>query len=202
MEANYTNKILTKIKKNGNNKVFIANDFLKIASYETSKKILNRLTENGEIKKIMSGLYYRPYYSKLLREYEKPNPHEIAVAIARKFNWNIAPEGNTALNFLGLSTQVSAKWTYISDGSYKTFNIENIKIEFKHRNNKEVSGMSINTALIIQALKTLGKSNVNEIVIKKIQNNLTIKDKKKILKEAEKTTIWIYEIIKIICSEV
>lgn len=46
-------------------------------------------------------------------------------AIARKYNWTIAPSGNTALNLLGLSTQVPSKWKYVSYG----FSFGNIVIE-------------------------------------------------------------------------
>ena len=69
----------------------------------------------------MQGLYYAPRFSELLQEYEEPSPNEIAHAIARKNRWSIVPEGNTALNQLGLSTQVSAKWSYISSGPYAEF---------------------------------------------------------------------------------
>ena len=44
---------------------------------------------------------------------------------------------------LGLSTQVTAVWSYISDGPYKTYEWDKTKIEFKHRTNKEVTGLSI-----------------------------------------------------------
>ena len=63
---------------------------------------------------------------------------------------------------LGLSTQVTAVWSYISDGPYKTYEWDKTKIEFKHRTNKEVTGLSPMTILVIQALKTLGKEHVDE----------------------------------------
>ena len=42
---------------------------------------------------------------------------------------------------LGLSTQVTAVWSYISDGPYKTYEWDKTKIEFKHRTNKEVMSL-------------------------------------------------------------
>ena len=42
-------------------------------------------------------------------------------ALAHSYHWTIAPCGNTALNLLGLSTQVTAIWSYISDEHYKTY---------------------------------------------------------------------------------
>ena len=73
---------------------------------------------------------------------------------------------------LGLSTQVTAVWSYISGGPYKTYEWDKTKIEFKHRTNKEVTGLSPMTILAIQALKTLGKENVDEKTIRVLSRRL------------------------------
>ena len=104
------------------------------------------------------------------------------------------------MNQLGLSTQVPAKWSYISDGPYHEFEIGNLTIEFKHRNNREISGMSPITALVIQALKALGKGNIDETQIGIIKRKLTCEDKALILQEAQQSTMWIYDVMKRICS--
>lgn len=195
-----TDKIKKRIAELGNDTVFIASDFLEIAEYETIRKALNRLSDDNKIKKILRGVYYCPRFSELLQEYEAPSPHQVAMAIARKFNWNIAPSGTTALNMLGLSTQVSAKWSYISDGAYNSFEFGNITIEFKHRNNREISGMSYKTALIIQGIKALGKANVDHAAIEKIRSSLTKTEQQTLLMDAKPTTVWVYQVIKQICG--
>lgn len=200
MSLSYSDMIYKKILESGNEAVFIATDFLDIADYETVRKTLNRLDSSGKIKKICRGVYYNPKYSELLGEYEAPSPHNVALALARKFNWTVAPSGNTALNQLGLSTQVTAHWTYISDGPYNKFTIGNIEIDFKHRNNKEISGMSYKTALVIQALKALGKNNVDETVITQLKKQLSLDEKETLLKEARQTTTWVYTVIRKICE--
>ena len=196
----HTEKLKKRIDEFGNDAVFIANDFLDIAGYETVRKALNRLSDDGKIQKILRGVYYCPRFSELLKEHEAPSPHQVAMAIARKFNWNIAPSGTTALNMLGLSTQVSAKWSYISDGAYNSFELGNITIEFKHRNNREITGMSYKTALIIQGIKALGKGNVDNAVIEKIRALLTKSEQQKLLSEAKPTTVWVYQAIRQICK--
>ena len=82
---------------------------------------MNRITNSEKIQKIVKGIYYNPKYNELIEECEAPSVHEGAKAIARKYNWTIAPYGNTTLNLLGLSTQVPSKWTYISAGRYANF---------------------------------------------------------------------------------
>ena len=200
MRQSNTKKIVDMIQSLGSEAVFIANDFTDIADYETVRKALNRLAEKGRIQKILRGVYYCPSFSKLLQEYEAPSPHQVALAIARKFNWNIAPSGMTALNMLGLSTQVPAKWCYISDGPYNNYKFGNITIEFKRRNNREIAGMSYNTALIIQGIKALGKSNIDDYSIQKIRAALSESDQKDLLSEAKPTMVWVYKAIKQVCE--
>ena len=158
------------------------------------------MTESGTLRRILNGIYEKPKYSTLLEEYVATDPDAVAKALARSYHWTIAPCGNTALNLLGLSTQVTAVWSYISDGPYKTYEWNTTKLEFKHRTNKEITGLSYMTSLVIQALKTLGRSNVNSEVRQTLRDRLTEKDKLACLKEATEATDWVYDTIRQICG--
>jgi len=148
----------------------------------------------------MNGIYYKPKYIDLIGEYEAPSVNEVANAIARKYNWTIAPSGNTALNLLGLSTQVPAKWTYISDGRYVDFSFGNITIEFKRRNNGDISKMSTLTAMVIQAIKAIGKDKVTNEHIDYLREKLSKEEKEDLLKDGKTTSIWVYHILREICE--
>ena len=128
-----------------------------------------------------------------------PAPDAVAHALARNFGWTIVPCGDTALYFLGLSTQVSAQWSYVSDGAYKEYFFYDTTLKFKRTTNKEISKLSPKTALVIQALKALGKENITDETIEKIQSQTTAVERKAMLKEAQYATAWIYEVIKRIC---
>ncbi|HFI0301033.1 TPA: DUF6088 family protein [Streptococcus suis] len=193
---NYKQKILNRIENHESNWVFIANDFFDIAGYETVRSTLNRLVEDKRIIRIMKGIYYNPNFIELIGEYEAPSINEVANAIARKYNWTIAPSGNTALNILGLSTQVPAKWTYISDGRYVSFSFGNITIEFKHRNNGDISKMSRLTAMVIQSIKAIGKDKITSNQIDYLREKLTEKEKAALRTESKYTSAWVYDVIK------
>ena len=197
----YTEEVCSRIEGYESEAVFILNDFSDIADINTIRQIFMRLEQTGKIRRILAGIYYNPTYSELLGEYEAPSPHNVAMAIARKLNWTIAPSGNTALNQLGLSTQVCAKWSYISDGPYRNYEFGNVEIEFKRKNNKEISNMSYKSATVIQALKALKKENVSETVIEKLRSVLTSQEKEELLKDGQKTTVWVYDVIKKVCKE-
>lgn len=198
--SSYTEKISDKINDFDSHKVFFANDFLDIASYETARKTLNRMVNERKIQRVIGGFYYNPRYSELIGEYEAAPIHELARAIARKYNWNIAPHGSTALNLLGLSTQVPTHYTYISSGRYKTYKIGNTVLEFKKVNLGEIANMSLKTATVIQAIKSLGKEHINDQVVQKIRENLTDKERKDLMNESKSVSAWIYEVIREICE--
>nr|WP_276939799.1 DUF6088 family protein [Helcococcus sueciensis] len=194
--SSYIERISNKINSFESHKVFFANDFLDIASNSTIRQILKRLADEDKIKRIIDGFYYNPRYSELIGEYEAVSIHELAISIARKYNWNIAPYKSTALNLLGLSTQVPTHYIYISSGRYKEYKIGDTILEFKKVNPGEIANMSLKTATIIQAIKSLGKENINDQVIQKIRVNLTEKEKIDLMNEAKSVPSWIYEIIR------
>ena len=180
--------------------VFVAPDFADIADTATIRQGLKRLYQSGIIRRIIRGIYEKPKYSKLLDEYVAADPDAVAKALARCYHWTIAPCGNTALNLLGLSTQVTAVWSYISDGPYKTYEWNSTKLEFKHRTNKEITGLSYMTSLVIQALKTLGRTNVTPEIIQMLSEKLSEAEKQACLKEATESTDWVYDTIRKMCG--
>lgn len=196
----YLNQIRGNIERAEAGLVFVSTDFTDITDKKTVNMGLIRLADEGLIKKILFGVYYKPEFSDLLGETVAPSPNKVAHALARNFGWTIAPCGDTALNLLGLSTQVSSQWVYVSDGAYKEYSFDNTVIKFKRTTNKEISKLSYKTALTIQALKALGKDNVSEQIICRLKKALSEEDKEKMLTEAKSATSWVYEYIKVICK--
>lgn len=180
--------------------VFIISDFSDLADDAAIRKVLSRLEDDGAIRRIMRGVYDCPEYSEFLGEYIEPKPDKVAHALARNYGWTIVPCGDTALNMLGLSTQVPATWLYVSDGTYKEYTYGNTTIKFKRTTNKEISKISYKTALVIQALKALGKENITDEIISKIIQTTTDDEKATMFAEAKYATAWIYDIIKEICG--
>lgn len=181
--------------------VFLTSDFTDIATTTTVRKCLGRQVEEKNIRRIIAGVYEKPVYSELLKEYIPANPDAVAYAIARSFHWTIAPCGDVALNKLGLSTQVPVVWSYISDGPYRKFSWDNITLSFIHRANREISFMSETTTLVVEALKTLGKERIDDDIIVSLRNRLPEEAKKKMLKEATGVSEWIYTVIRKVCAE-
>ena len=194
------NIIKTRIMNSPDGSVFTTVDFADVIENSRVGVILSRLEEDGVIRRVMRGIYDKPVYNDFLKEYIAPSPSLVAEALARNFGWTIVPCGDTALNILGLSAQVPAAWSYVSDGTYKEYTYDNTTIKFKRTTNKEISKLSYKTALVVQALKALGKDNIDDTIINKLKNDLTAEEKATALLEAKAATSWIYEYIKQICK--
>ncbi len=180
--------------------VFIVSDFTDITEYENAKKCLLRLEKEGLIRRVIRGIYDKPFFSNILKEYAAPNIEEVAKAIARNYNWKTSPAGITALNLLGLSTQVINSYEFYSSGQYKTYEIGKITIHFKHKSSKELLDLSYKTSLVVNAIKELGPS-IDEHFILMIKKRLSSEEKNNLLQETSGVTKWIYEIIKKICRQ-
>lgn len=189
-----TKQIENIVSKN-QGKIFSINDFYNIGTKNTIKSILYRLNEENKIKRLMDGLYIKPKYSNILKEYSYPDASEVAKKLADKFSWTIAPTGDTALNYTGLSTQVPNEYIYISDGAYREYLYRNKKIIFKHTTNRNITSYSKELAILIQAVKALGKDNISEEHIKKLE--VFAKNIKEDLKEDTlKLPFWIQEVLE------
>lgn len=194
-------QVRTRIELANPGDVFIPADFSDLAEARRITMCLSRLLEEGAIEKVKRGVYMKPRFSSLLNRSVPPRENAVAQAIARNFGWTIVPCGDTALNMLGLSTQIPAVWLYVSDGPYKTYEADGIRIQFKHTDRKsELIGVSETTALIIQALRALGRDNIDSQIISYLSGRLDEEEKRQILQESRYVTAWIYEAIKDICG--
>ena len=191
---NSITKQIENIMSENQGKIFSINDFYNIGTKNTIKSVLYRLNEENKIKRLMDGLYIKPKYSNILKEYSYPDASEVAQKLADKFSWTIAPAGDTALNYTGLSTQVPNEYIYISDGAYREYLYRNKKIIFKHTTNRNITSYSKELAILIQAVKALGKDNISEEHIKKLE--VFARNIEEDLKEDTlKLTFWIQEVL-------
>ena len=162
---------------------------------------MSDLVKEKKIRRVSRGIYDYPKYSELLQKELSPDIEQVARAIGRKFNWRIAVSGESALNILNLSTQIQAKYIYLSDGPNKNYKLFNdVEIEFKKSVLKDIGFKYKESSLIVQALKSLGKEHITDEIIEKIKEQIETKMYEKILKDTQSTTVWVYEIIKQICK--
>ena len=157
--------------------------------------ILSELTTKGILVKIAHGIYTKPRESKF--GVVLPSVDKVVQAIAVRDNAEVLPSGMTALNVLGLSTQVPMNYTYLTTGSERTVNLSNRKVVFKRGVPKNFCYGTRLISLLVQALKALKKENVGEEELNIIQQ-LVLKetDKETLAKDVDMMPAWMKRIIK------
>ncbi len=197
MERNIViNEIKDRIFESNKGQVYTLTDFLDLASYDAARKALSRLEKSGDLIRILRGIYKVPNYNDFLQREVPASPDDVARAIAKERNWTIGPKGDAALNLLGLTTQVPAVYEYISDGPYKNVDYSGITIKFSKRSNKNISGKTYKTILIIEALRTLGQEGVNDTIRNLIAKKCTHEDYGLLFEDGKSCSRWIFEEIK------
>ena len=195
------NKAKYRIRGTGGGWAFSPRDFLDLGGRPTVDSALHRLEKRGEIRRVIRGIYDYPRFNKLLDQHLSPNIDQVARALARKFRWRIQPSGATALNFLGLSTQVPTLAVYLSDGPDRLYQVGNMALAFEHTALKE-SGVKLKeSGLIVQALKSLGQEQITPEVIARIRAWLPELLRTKVLADTKTATGWVYSAIQQITQE-
>lgn len=157
--------IKTTIEDSGRGHIFFPDDFSASESSDTIRSALVRLCDDNIIIRLAQGIYYYPVIDdKWGMGIMYPSIDDIAQAIATKDRCRIAPTGSTALNALGLSTQMPANVVYYTDGSPRSISIGNGRgLLFKRSTDmKRFSYKNEMMQLIVVALREIGNGKVSE----------------------------------------
>jgi predicted transcriptional regulator of viral defense system len=173
---NISESIFYFISGHGRGWAFSSNDFAGRFARQQIDNALSDLAEAGKIRRVTRGLYDYPRFSDLLQKTLSPDIDQVAYAYARKFSWRIEVSGESALNLLGLSTQIPSQYVYLSDGPSKSYDIMSITLNFKKSSLKDIGFKHRESTLIVQALKALGKEHLTENVFTKIREQVDEKN--------------------------
>ena len=184
-------QIFDRISYKGKNWVFSVRDFTKDFKRWEIARVFHILEKEGKIKRVLTGLYYYPEYSNLLHEVVAPDVHLAAKALARKYAWTIYPDGDTVLNYLGLSTQLVARAVYFSDGPTKKYKIGGGSLEFKHRAIAEGRMKLESSMLVVQAMKAIGEKQITEDFLKALSTKYKATEWQKIRRDTCNVADWV-----------
>ena len=201
MAKSVKDSIISRIYGRGRGCVVSATDFLADFKRMDIDKALSLLNKDGVIERVIPGVYYYPEYSELLKQNTAPQMMNVAEAIARKYDWNIQPTGNTALNYFGLSTQIPAKYIYLSDGPNRKYTIYQQDLAFKHTKLTEAKLKHAESKLLVQAIRALSRDNVTISEMNIFKNHFNAKLLRYIYKDTAKVSGWIRDVILQIVRE-
>lgn len=200
-ERSLEQKILARLVRNGKGYVFSNHDFLDLGKDTSVAWSLMQLKRRGAIRQLQRGLYDYPKHSQLLGETLAPDLYRAAQALARKFAWTIQPSGGTALNALGLSTQVPMRLVFLSDGPSRTYHFGKRDLRFVHVATRKSQFSSQQSSLVIQALTELGQNRITRSTISQIARAITPATRKLLAKDLVHTPEWCRHAIRQIITE-
>ena len=156
---------------------------------------LSELTNEGVLTKIAQGIYAKPRKSRF--GIVLPTVDKVVQAIATRDNAQVLPSGMTALNILGLSTQVPMNYTYLTTGSERTVKLSNRQVTLKRGVPKNFCYETRLIALLVQALRVLKQENVTDNELQTI-NSLISKEpnKESLMRDVDLMPVWMKRIIK------
>ncbi|MBR5085974.1 MAG: hypothetical protein IKX31_03090 [Muribaculaceae bacterium] len=192
--SNDINTLRSRIEAMPEDCVLFRSDFLEYHS-EFVGGTLAELTSEGVLVKLAQGIYAKPRKSRFGVVF--PSVEKIVQAIATRDNAEILPSGMTALNALGLSTQIPMNYTYLTTGSERTVKLANQQVMLKRGVPKNFCYETRLIALLVQALRALKQENVGEEELQTIRTLIKKEpDKEALAKDVDLMPAWMKRIVK------
>lgn len=161
-------EITKRIENMHEGQILFISDFSDLNGNEkVVSRALSAEEKKGNIVRLAKGMYLRPKSTRFGIVY--PSVDEMVKAIAHRDKSKVQPCGMTALNMLGLSTQVPTKYTYLTSGSSRKLKLGDRIIELKRSVPKNFVFKTTLGALLMQALKSLGEKNISKQEIVQIR---------------------------------
>ncbi len=186
--------IKDKIVEHGRGWCFTIMDFESLGSNDAIRRVLSLLHREKVIRRLTQGIYD---YPKELDGFGMvpPNLHDVAKAIAEKNGVRIQPAGAHAANLSGLSEQVPGRLVFLTDGPSRKIKIGNQEIIFKKTTYKMMSSAGTREGLIIQALKNLGRNQIDDVILARVRNFLAASTGEELRKNLKFAPVWIKKLI-------
>lgn len=193
-------KMRSRIQGNGRGWCFTPNAFLDIASKDTIWVALSRLAQKGFIRRLSRGLYDYP------RKHPKlgvlaPDPDAVAQALANRDAIRLQPSGAYAANLLGLSEQVPARVVFLTDGPARRVKLGRREIILKNTTPRNMATAGRISGTVIQALRFIGKQQLNNAHITHLKELLPEADKVQLRRDRIYAPGWMHTVIDAITGE-
>jgi hypothetical protein len=145
--------------------------------------------------RVARGIYVIPQRG-MFSNRVPPDIDTVAAAIARRDKAKIIPTGLFALNVLGLSTQIPMRAVYLTDGTPRKLKIGKVLLILKKTTPKNVAVYGKISGMVIQALKEVGKENIESADEEKIIILLKKENKEHLSNDIKLAPDWIRKIMR------
>ena len=190
MHRSVYEKLRSQVEKRGRGAVFVTQEFLALGSRAAVDEAFSRLAKQGLIRRLGRGLYDYPRLHPTLGMVPA-DPDQVAAALARKTGSRIQSAGAWAANALGLSTQVTARPIYLTDGRRRTVQVGGQTIELRHASPRSMAGAGRAEGTVIQALRHLGPERIDAATVERLREVLSVREKAALRREILSAPGWL-----------
>lgn len=142
-------RIVKRARSSGRGSVFTPNDFLDLGGRDSIDQALSRLAKAGRLRRLARGSTIPQGASKAWPA-SSPAPDDIAQALARETGSQVQVAGSRAANVLGLSTQVPARSSYLTDGPSRRVVLGKRIVDLRHASPKISSRRAVRRGLLFR----------------------------------------------------
>lgn len=182
----------------GRGGVFTPSDFLDLAGRAAVDQALSRLVKSGKLRRLARGLYDFPKIHPQLGPLS-PAPDDVAKALARETGSRVQIAGARAANALGLSTQVPAKSTYLTDGPSRRVVLGKRVVDLRHASPKHLIAPGSAAGTVVQALRHVGAVRARDVA-RIAARRLSASDKKTLASTAVQAPAWMRPTLVLIAN--
>lgn len=188
-------KVLSRIYGHRGGWVFTPAHFLDLGNRAAVAAALKRHKRKGLIRQLTRGLYDYPVDHPTFGRIP-PSADAVARALASRDAVRLQPTGAYAANILGLSEQVPTRIVFLSDGPSRRVKFGAQEIVLKQTTPRNVATAGRKSGTVIQALRHIGESNVDDKALAIIKRQLTKQDRAQLLKDLRYAPGWIADILR------
>lgn len=154
-------------------KVWIPEDFLDLDGRDAVDKVLQRMVNSGDLRRIGRGLYDKPGINPLTQKLTAADYRSVIEAIGRREHVRLLIDGVTAANDLGLTNVIPGRVIVRTDGRIRPIQLDNLVIEFKQTTPSKLYWAGHPAMRIVQALYWFHDSiKTDEQLTKEIKTKL------------------------------
>ena len=174
--------------------MFTPSDFLDLGSRAAVDQALSRIARAGRLRRVARGLYDYPRIDPQLGALT-PSTDAVAQALARETGSLVQVAGAQAANMLGVSVQVPAQTTYLTDGPPRTVQIGRRVIRLKHASPKNLVAAGTNAGTVVQALRYVGQAAAPTL-IDAARSKLSKQDRHQLVRGATYASAWMRSVLR------
>lgn len=188
VSASVPDRVMTRVRASGRGSVFTPSDFLSVATRSSVDQALSRLVKGGQLRRLARGLYDFPKLHPKLGPLS-PAPDDVAHALARETGSQVQIAGARAANALGLSAQVPAQSTYLTDGPSRRVVLGKRIVDLRHASPKHLIAPGSPAGTVVQALRHVGPVRAADVA-QVAAHRLSANDKKTLASTALQAPAW------------